>query len=84
MGTKKYTITEAMPIFGVSRTTITYWISLGIINAEKEKGIWMIDAQSVKKWEEFQASGFPAGDKVIRKRFELALTKNETDIKSRV
>ncbi|TWT25819.1 helix-turn-helix domain-containing protein [Planomicrobium sp. CPCC 101110] len=75
-----FTITEAMPIFGVSRTTVTYWITEEIINAEKIKGKWMIDGHSVKNWQEFQASGFPAGNKVIRKKFELAFRKNKTTI----
>lgn len=75
-----FTISEAMPIFGVSRTTITYWITEGIINGKKMKGKWMIDGHSVKDWQDFQASRFPAGDKVIRKKFELAFRKNKTII----
>lgn len=76
MVSRNYTITEAMPIFEVSRTTITYWISTGTINAEKEKGKWVIDGQSIKDWQEFQALGAPAANKVIRKRFEIASKKN--------
>ncbi|MDN7240635.1 helix-turn-helix domain-containing protein [Planococcus sp. N028] len=77
MEKRNYTITEAMPIFGVSRTTITYWINAGIIDAEKEKGKWIIDGHSVKDWQRFQALGFPAANQVIRKRFEIALEKNK-------
>ncbi|WKA56810.1 helix-turn-helix domain-containing protein [Planococcus shixiaomingii] len=84
MDKKTYTITEAMPIFGVSRTTVTYWISVGIIDAEKVKGKWIIDGQSVKDWQEFQALGFPAANSVMRKRFEMALEKNKELMKIQI
>lgn len=69
---KTYTITEAMPFLGVGRTTITYWINLGIIEAKKEKGKWIIDGQSMKEWQEFQGSGFKTADENMKKRFEAA------------
>ncbi|WKA60225.1 helix-turn-helix domain-containing protein [Planococcus shenhongbingii] len=71
MEKESYTITEAMPIFGVSRSTITHWISAGIIDAKKQKGIWRIDGRSVSEWQEFQALGLPAAKNVIRKKFGL-------------
>lgn len=77
MQKKTYTITEAMPILGVGRTTIIYWINLGIIEAEKLKGRWVIDGDSIKDWQDFQALGLSAASEKMRERFELSFENFE-------
>lgn len=69
---KNYTITEAMPILGVGRTTITYWINIGIVDAKKVSGKWLIKEKSIQEWLDFQKAGLPAASEEFRKRFELA------------
>ena len=72
MDKETYTIAEAMPIFGVSKTTITYWINVGIVDAKKEKGKWIIDGQSMKDWQEFKKVGLSAASEEMQKRFKIA------------
>lgn len=83
MEKKMYTTTEAMKFFGVSRTSVIALIEKGFIEAEKEKGKWIIDGQSMKEWKELQASGFRNGTEAAHKRLERGLEKHMAENEKR-
>ncbi|MEW9110045.1 MAG: helix-turn-helix domain-containing protein [Cytobacillus gottheilii] len=50
--TNLYTITiiEAAQMIGVSKTTVTNWVNSGYIQGDKIKGKWMLNKQSVNRF----------------------------------
>lgn len=52
------TVTKAAELFGVSRSTISFWVQSGYIEAEKVKGKWLINHDSLKKFKTQWNSGF--------------------------
>ncbi|KRF52562.1 hypothetical protein ASG99_12435 [Bacillus sp. Soil768D1] len=52
------TVTKAAELFGVSRSTISFWVQSGYIEAEKIKGKWMINNDSLKRFKTQWDSGF--------------------------
>lgn len=70
MESKSYTVNEATKILGVSRTKVTYWINVGIIDGVKEKGKWLISGKSMKDWQDFQEAGVPVALEKMQTKFE--------------
>lgn len=75
MNMKSYTvtITEALKLFTVSPTAITWWVNRDYIEAIKVNGKWMLNEESLQEFKKGWDAGFPG----------VEMTEEQIEIKSR-